>query len=146
MNVTRRQLLARTMSSVGLLGTSTVFATAKDVDSAIDAVISTPIDSQGVLQLTLPEIAENGHSVPMSVRVENVAKESYVESIAVFAPGNPNLKVITFKFTEDSGEAFAATRMRLATTQNVVAVAKFSDGSVITEARFVKVTIGGCGA
>lgn len=148
MNINRRQALARTMSTLGLLGTSLVFATTKDVEAAISAVTSTSDGSPGALQLTLPEIAENGHSVPMSVRVDadKLAEEAFVQSVAVVAPGNPNLIVITYNFTKNSGEAFAATRMRLAKTQNVVAVAKISDGSVMTDTRFVKVTIGGCGA
>ena len=147
MNLIRRQLLARTMSTLSLLGTSSVFATSKDVKSAIDALTSTSDDSHAFLELSLPKIAENGHSVPMSVSVKGAAdNQSYVQSVAVFAPANPNVRVITFNFTKDNGDVFAATRMRLARTQNVVAIAKLNDGSVVADTRFVKVTVGGCGA
>ena len=74
-----------------------------------------------------------------------MTEDSYVESVAIFADGNPNPEVVTFNFTPASGEAFASTRMRLAKTQNVVAVAKMSDGTVFSDTSNVKVTIGGCG-
>ncbi|MCB1460677.1 MAG: thiosulfate oxidation carrier protein SoxY, partial [Nitratireductor sp.] len=71
--------------------------------------------------------------------------ESYVESVVLYADGNPSPAVATFHFTPMSGEASATTRMRLAKTQNVVAVAKMNDGSVFMDTKQVKVTIGGCG-
>ncbi len=146
MNTNRRKLLVRTLGTVGLLGTSKVFATAEDVEAAIKAIAGDAEITQGALTLTAPEIAENGNSVPIAVLVDGeLTPESYVESVAVFADGNPNPEVITFNFTPDSGEAFAATRLRLAKTQNVVAVAKMNDGTVLTDTKNVKVTIGGCG-
>jgi sulfur-oxidizing protein SoxY len=63
----------------------------------------------------------------------------------VLAQGNPNAGVATFHFTPMSGRAEATTRIRLARTQNVTAVAKMSDGSYFTDTKEVKVTIGGCG-
>jgi sulfur-oxidizing protein SoxY len=146
MNINRRKLLVRTLGTVSLIGTSKVFATAEDVEAAIKAIAGDAEVTRGALTLTAPEIAENGSSVPIAVLVDGeLTPESYVESIAIFADGNPNPEVITFNFTSNSGEAFAATRMRLAKTQNVVAVAKMNDGSVLTDTKNVKVTIGGCG-
>jgi sulfur-oxidizing protein SoxY len=63
----------------------------------------------------------------------------------ILADGNPNPAVATFHFTELSGKASATTRMRLAKTQDVIAVAKMKDGSVFSDTKQVKVTIGGCG-
>ncbi len=147
MKLSRRQLLANTVSSIGLLGTSNVFATPDDLAAALKAIAGDGEITTGPLTLSLPEIAENGHSVPVSVSVDmDINEQNFVESVAIFAPENPNLTVLTFNFTAASGEAFAATRMRLARTQNVVAVAKLSDGSVISDTQFVSVTIGGCGA
>lgn len=71
--------------------------------------------------------------------------DSYVESVTIFAEGNPNPEVATFHFTPMSGAAAATTRIRLAKTQNVIAVAKMSDGSTYSDRKEVKVTIGGCG-
>jgi len=65
--------------------------------------------------------------------------------VAIFADANPSPGVATFHFSELSGVAEATTRMRLAKTQNVIAVAKMKDGSVFMDSKEVKVTIGGCG-
>jgi sulfur-oxidizing protein SoxY len=102
--------------------------------------------ASGKITLSAPEIAENGNTVPISVSVESeMTDTSYVESVIVLAEGNPNPAVATFQFTPLSGEASATTRMRLAGTQNVIAVAKMNDGSVFMDKKLVKVTIGGCG-
>jgi len=146
MNRNRRKLLVRTLSAMTLLGTSRAFATAEDVEAAIKSIAGDAEVGQGGLKLNAPEIAENGNSVPISVTAESaMTEDAFVESITIFADGNPNPEVITFNFTANSGEAFASTRMRLAKTQNVVAVAKMSDGAVLSDTSNVKVTIGGCG-
>ena len=71
--------------------------------------------------------------------------DAYVAAVMLLADGNPNPAVATFHFTPLSGSAEAATRIRLARTQNVIAVAKMSDGAVFMDRKEVKVTIGGCG-
>ncbi|MBR0992030.1 thiosulfate oxidation carrier protein SoxY [Bradyrhizobium japonicum] len=101
---------------------------------------------KGKISLDLPEIAENGNTVPLSLTVESpMTADSYVKEVMILADGNPNAGVATLMFTPLSGKAEASIRIRLATTQNVVAVAKMSDGSLFTEQKTVKVTIGGCG-
>ena len=104
----------------------------------------TPKD--GKVKLTMPEIAENGNTVPLAIEVESpmTAKE-YVRVLQIVAEGNPNPGVATFHFTPACGRAAAQIRCRLAQTQKVIAVAEMSDGSLWTAARVVKVTIGGCG-
>jgi sulfur-oxidizing protein SoxY len=100
----------------------------------------------GRIMLDLPEIAENGNTVPMALSVESpMTEEDHVEEVLVLAQGNPNAGVATFHFTPLSGRAEANTRIRLARTQNVTAVARMSDGSYFTDTKEVKVTIGGCG-
>ncbi len=94
----------------------------------------------------MPEIAENGNTVPLSVSVDApMAADNYVSEILVVADGNPNPGVATFRFSPLSGKAEASTRIRLATTQNIIAVAKTSKGEFFTNQKLVKVTIGGCG-
>lgn len=101
---------------------------------------------EGQLSLTTPEIAENGNTVPISVEVDSpMTADDYVQSIAIYADGNPLPEVVTFNFTAMSGVAAAKTRIRLAKTQNVIAVAKLSDGTFQKASNQVKVTIGGCG-
>jgi sulfur-oxidizing protein SoxY len=100
----------------------------------------------GKIELDVPEIAENGSTVPMGVRVDSPMSDAdHVKAVHVMATKNPEPEIITFKFSPMSGRASASTRMRLAETQDVVAVAELSDGSTIMTKKEVKVTIGGCG-
>lgn len=102
--------------------------------------------SEGGIDLSTPEIAENGNTVPIKFSVDSpMTKDSYVKRVTILAEGNPNPEVVTFNFTPLSGEAAASTSMRLAKTQNVVAVAEMSDGTFKMVKNQVKVTIGGCG-
>lgn len=71
--------------------------------------------------------------------------QSHVTDVLVVAEGNPRGGVVTFHFTPASGAAEANTRIRLAESQNVTAIAKMNDGSFFKASKQVKVTIGGCG-
>lgn len=102
--------------------------------------------AEGKVKLDLPEIAENGLVVPLNIDVDSPMTETdYVKAVHVFADGNPLPQVVTYKFTPQSGKAAASVRMRLAQTQNVIAVAEMSNGALYTTKAQVKVTIGGCG-
>jgi len=101
---------------------------------------------KGKIALDLPEIAENGNTVPLSVTVDSpMTADAYVKEVMIVADGNPNAGVATLTFSPLSGKAEASIRIRLAQTQNVTAIAKMSDGSLFSEQKTVKVTIGGCG-
>jgi sulfur-oxidizing protein SoxY len=102
--------------------------------------------TEGKIRIDAPQIAENGLVVPITVDVESpMTDANYVKSLHLFADGNPQPGVVSFKFTPASGKATATTRMRLAQTQNIVCVAQMSDGTLHTASAEVKVTIGGCG-
>ena len=94
---------------------------------------------EGGVTFGAPEIAENGSTVPIKVMADGAT------AILILAPGNPNAGVVTFEFSALSGERSAATRIRLAKTQDVVAIARLEDGSFAMAKRQIKVTIGGCG-
>lgn len=146
MNLNRRKMLTTSFGIATLLCGRQVFAKPEDVEAAIKSIAGDIEVGTGAVKLNAPEIAENGNGVPISVTVDSpMTEDAYVESVALFADGNPLPEVVVFNFTPASGEAYASTRMRLAKTQNVVAVAKMSDGSVFSDTRNVKVTIGGCG-
>ena len=116
------------------------------VKKTIEAFAGRKTPASGKVSLTTPEIAENGNTVPITFDVESpMSKDNYVASVMLLAAGNPNPGVATFHFSPMSGEASATTRIRLAKTQDVIAVAKMSDGSVFIDKKLVKVTIGGCG-
>ena len=105
----------------------------------------TPI-AGGPLRLDVPSIAENGLVVPLSVEMDSPMTEAdHVTAIHVFAEGNPVPLTATFRFTAESGKAAASTRIRLAQTQTVIAVAETSTGKLYEARGEVKVTIGGCG-
>ncbi len=95
--------------------------------------------AEGGVTLTAPEIAENGNTVPVSVAAEGAT------AIMVLATGNPTPGVATFNFGPGAAAQSASTRIRLAGTQDVVAIAKLADGSFAKASATVKVTIGGCG-
>jgi sulfur-oxidizing protein SoxY len=145
----RRQALALSASAmtVAMLGASSAPATAKnDADEAIKKFTGGKTPSQGKVKLDLPEIAENGNTVPMTVTVDSpMTEQSYVSEVLIVADENPRSGVVTFHFSPASGVAEANTRIRLAATQDVTAVAKMNDGSFYMASKQVKVTIGGCG-
>ena len=121
-------------------------ADAAAVAKAIKEMIGDKKTKTGRIKMELPQIAENGNTVPMGFEVESPMTESdYVKAVHIFAEKNPQPYVATYRFTPDSGKAKVSTRMRLRKTQNVVAVAEMSDGSVYMVKTPVKVTIGGCG-
>jgi sulfur-oxidizing protein SoxY len=98
---------------------------------------------EGKVLIDLPEIAENGNTVPFTVSVDSPMSETdNVRTIYIIATANPQPGVATFHFSPLSGKAMVAGRMRLARTQDVVVL---GDGRFLMSKRNVKVTIGGCG-
>ncbi len=149
--VTRREVLMA-VGGGGLVvaGMALVPRAALADAAAVDAAIMERIGSAkpitGRISIELPQIAENGNTVPLSIEVASPMTEAdYVKAVHVFAEKNPRPNVASFHFTPRSGKARVSTRMRLLKTQNVVAVAQMSDGSVYMAKTQVKVTIGGCG-
>lgn len=145
----RRQALGIGAGAVAAaaLGQSVTPALAKnDYEDIIKQFTGGKTAADGRVKLDLPEIAENGNTVPITVSVESpMTEQSYVTDVLIVADENPRGGVATFHFTPMSGVAEANTRIRLANTQNIVAVAKMNDGSFFTAKKLVKVTIGGCG-
>lgn len=143
----RRQVLAYSAAVAAVLsGTIKPAAAANDSAELIKKFTGGKTPQQGRVKLDLPEIAENGNTVPMTVVVESpMTEQSYVSDVMVVADGNPNGGVVTFHFSPASGVAEANTRIRLATSQDIIAVAKMNDGSFFMASKPVKVTIGGCG-
>ena len=148
-NFNRRQALALGAGAMtaAVFGASSSPALAKnDAEEAIKKFTGGKTPVQGKIKLDLPEIAENGNTVPMTVTVESpMTEQSHVTDVLIVADENPRSGVVTFHFSPASGVAEANTRIRLAATQDVIAVAKMNDGSVFMTSKQVKVTIGGCG-
>lgn len=146
-NFSRRQTLTFGLAGAAVVAFGTpAFAKEMNTEESIAAFAGDAKISDGKISIDAPEIAENGNSVPIEVSVDSEMEgDDMVEEIIVFAAGNPNPGVATFKFGVLSGEARASTRIRLAKTQDVVALARMKDGSVHRASRAIKVTIGGCG-
>ncbi|MFN3644050.1 MAG: thiosulfate oxidation carrier protein SoxY [Gemmobacter sp.] len=109
------------------------------IEDAINTFTGGAAVGQGGVTLTAPEIAENGNTVPVQVDAPGAT------AILILASGNPTPGVCMASFGEAAGAHMFATRIRLASTQNVVAIAKMADGSFARAETEVKVTIGGCG-
>lgn len=137
MKLTRRDAIALGAGAVVIAGLP-VRALASG-DEAIAAFTGGADVAEGGVTLNAPEIAENGNTVPIEVSAEGATE------ILVLAMGNPTPGVATFKFGPLAASQAASTRIRLAKTQDVLAVAKMADGSFAKASSTVKVTIGGCG-
>ncbi len=147
LRINRRQALASGAAALaGGLGWPIGPAGAADDTAAQIAKFTggkTPV--AGKVRLDLPEIAENGNTVPLSVAVDGpTAAGAHVEEILILAPNNPQARVALFRFSLSSVPE-ASTRIRLGETQGVVAIARLSDGTFLSGTREIKVTIGGCG-
>jgi sulfur-oxidizing protein SoxY len=145
--LSRRHVLAGSAGALAIAAFGVAPAqAANNAQDLIKAFTGGKPATEAKVKLDLPEIAENGNTVPMTVTIESPMTEaSHVTEVLVLADGNPNAGVATFHFSPASGVAEANTRIRLATTQNIIAVAKMNDGSFVTASKQVKVTIGGCG-
>ena len=121
-------------------------ATPQQVADEIKKLYADKKVGDGKIKLDLPSIAENGLVVPLGFEVESpMTDKDYVKAVHLFAEGNPSRSIATFHFTPMAPKAAASIRIRLAQTQNIVAVAEMSNGDLFTASKEVKVTIGGCG-
>jgi sulfur-oxidizing protein SoxY len=138
MELTRRGMIAlgAAAAAVTLMPALPAYAA---VDAAVQAFTGGAAVGEGGITLTTPEIAENGNTVPITVSAPGAV------SIMLLAAGNPNPDVGTFNFGPLAASQSASTRIRLAGTQDVIAIAKMADGSFVQARNEVKVTIGGCG-
>ena len=139
MTMTRRGALTMGAGLAALAALPALPVLAATGDEAMMAFTGGATPGEGGIFLTTPEIAENGNTVPVSVSAPGAV------AIALFAAGNPNPEVGVFSFGPLAASQSATTRIRLAGTQDVVAIAKMADGSFVQARNEVKVTIGGCG-
>jgi sulfur-oxidizing protein SoxY len=144
---TRRGLLGGGLAAIGVVLLPRLCAASPaQVEAEIAKLYAGRPIGEGKIKLEVPPIAENGLVVPVNFEVLSpMTAHDYVKVVHLFADGNPNPAVASFYFTPSMPKAAAQLRMRLAQTQNVVALAEMSDGSLAAVKKEVKVTIGGCG-
>jgi sulfur-oxidizing protein SoxY len=100
---------------------------------------------RGRVKLELPVLADNGNSVPMKVSVESPMSEAdHVKVIRLISERNPEREMAVFHFGPRSGAAQVTSRVRLAGSQTVTAIAEMSDGSQWMDSARVQVTLSAC--
>ncbi len=149
-NSTRRRFLA-SAGSAAVLGTMPIAtlrpaeATPAMMAAAIRDVAGAAVVRTGKVKLDVPPLVENGNTVPMTVSVASpMTAEDHVRSIHVFVEKNPQPNVGNFVLGPRAGRAQVSTRIRLADSQKVVAIAKLSDGSFWSATVDVVVTLAAC--
>jgi sulfur-oxidizing protein SoxY len=125
--------------------TSLARATSAEMQDAIRKVTGSAKINQGKVTLELPPLVENGHVVPLAVKVDSPMTEaSHVKAIHVFTEKNPLPEVASFRLGPRAGRAHIATRVRLADSQTVIAIAQMSDGTFWSDSVGVVVTLAAC--
>src|ERR1700742_1172843 len=142
----RNALLLGAGLTLTLVTVDPLMATPDEAAAEIAKFTGGKATEAGKISIDLPDIAENGNTVPLSIKVASAMKpEDYVSEIRVIADGNPFPGIAKFHLTPVSGRAEVATRIRLNSTENVIVLAKTSNGKLYMDRRMVKVTVGGCG-
>ena len=122
-----------------------VDATPAMLSSAIRNVVGEAPVRTGKVKLDIPPLVENGNTVPMMVSVSSpMTEDDHVKSIHVFNEKNPQPNIGNFYLGPRAGRAQVSTRIRLADSQKVVAIAQLSDGSFWSVAADVVVTLAAC--
>jgi sulfur-oxidizing protein SoxY len=116
-----------------------------NMPEVIRRLVGTATITKGRVKLDIPPLVENGHLVPLTVNVTSPMTEAdHVKAIHVFTERNPLPEMATFRIGPRAGRARVATRVRLADTQNVIAIAQMSDGSFWSDNAFLIVTLAAC--
>ena len=116
-----------------------------NMPDVIRKLVGTADVHQGKVKLGIPPLVENGHLVPLTVSVDSpMTAADHVKAIHIFTERNPLPEMVTFRLGPRAGRASIATRVRLADTQNVVAIAELSDGSFWSDTAFLIVTLAAC--
>lgn len=144
--ITRRMALAGGLGGLSLLVLRPqAFATPTELAGAIAEFTGGATPQRGRLKLDLPPLVENGNSVSVTLRAESpMTAADHVRAMAIFTEQNPQPNVATFRFGPRAGRAVVNTRMRLATSQKVIAIAGYSDGSFWSDQVEVIVTLAAC--
>ena len=147
---TRRQFLglaggAAVAGAVPIVTLRPAQATPATLATAIRNIVGTAPVRTGKVKLDIPPLVENGNTVPMTVSVESPMKsDDYVKSIHVFNEKNPQPNIGNFYLGPRAGRAQIATRIRLADSQKITAIAQLSDGSFWSVSVDVVVTLAAC--
>lgn len=119
----------------------------RQYEETFAAIVGSGTPVEGRMTIELPEDAENGNIVPYKISIESpMTAQDHITRAYLLSTQNPQARVGTFHFSPLSGRAMVSGRMRLAKTQEVVALALTSTNTLLTARQLVHVGIGGCGA
>ncbi|MGY2986779.1 SoxY-related AACIE arm protein [Bradyrhizobium sp. USDA 4508] len=144
-HTTRRTFLSLTGGAAALVIVRPVDATPAMLSAAIRNVIGEANVHTGKVKLDIPPLVENGNTVPMTVNVtSSMTAVEYVKSIHIFNEKNPQPNIGNFYLGPRAGRAQVSTRIRLADTQKVTAIARLSDDTFWSATADVVVTLAAC--
>src|SRR3954465_5195415 len=151
LQATRRRFLIDTAALAGAAGiwlplaTGPASATPASMRAAIRRVVGDTQVTKGRVKIDLPPLIENGNAVSLTVAVEGrMSVEAHVKAIHVFTEKNPQPNVISVQLGPRAGRATFSSRIRLADSQKVIAIAQMSDGSFWSDEIEVIVTLAAC--
>lgn len=141
----RRAFLAAALLGASARAQAQRFQPSQDVGPLLRSLTGGMASLEGGIDIELPQIAENGNSVPMRIRVESpMSAADHVLAIHIIAERNPRPLVATFRLGPASGRAEVSTRVRLAGTQQVRVLAELSEKRFRIAQRDVLVTSAAC--
>ena len=142
--ITRREAIIGGLASAAA-APMPALAVPGQMEAAIRRVIGEAKVQKGKVTLDLPPLVENGNTVPMTVLVDSpMTKADHVKAIHVFNEKNPQANVVSMQLGPRAGKAAVSTRIRLAGTQKITAIAEMSDGSCWSDSADVVVTLAAC--
>jgi sulfur-oxidizing protein SoxY len=148
MTADRRSVLMLAAGGLALVSLRPLAAREADrltYQEAFRAIAGGREPNDGRVTLELPKIAETGNSVPITVRAESpMTPDDHVARIHLLSMGNPRPNVATFHLGPRAGLAEVGTRIKLSRTQQVVALAEMSDGTLWRDQASIVVTLGAC--
>jgi sulfur-oxidizing protein SoxY len=141
----RRTVLAAGLGAGLLMLVRPACAAAPSLQEAVDAFAAGAKVQQGRVKFDIAALVENGNTVPITVTVDSpMTTADHVRTIAVFNERNPQREILQVTLGPRAGKAQVSTRIRLATSQKLVALARMSDGSVWSQPVEVLVTLAAC--
>src|SRR5262245_50361748 len=142
---TRRKFLLAAGALAIVCRPSSSSATTASMQEAIRKVVGDAQVRRGKVKLDLPPLIDNGNVVALAVSVDSpMTPTDYVKAIHVFNEKNPQPNIVSVGLGPRAGRASIATRIRLADSQTVIAIAQLSDGSFWQTSQDVIVTIAAC--
>jgi sulfur-oxidizing protein SoxY len=143
--LTRRRVLGGAAVLGAWVRMGPAAAAADELAAAVASYTGGAPVQRGKVRLDIAELVDNGNVVPLTVTVDSpMTGGEHVRAIAIFNEKNPQREVAKFTLGPRAGKASVSTRMRLATSQQLVAVAQLSDGSFWSHTVNVIVTLAAC--